>query len=1112
MPTTPLLGITQVSTSQNSKEVTINDAITALEDATNRGILLTAFASGTTSYTLTTTEATRNFIYRAKGTPTAAITLNFPVTVNGANYNRIFAVRNESGQQLTVKFASGAGTTVVIPNNQTRLIAALDGLNMIVAAEPQSAVNFLSLSDTPGTFAGVQGKFLGVNVAEDALVFLDAATFPDYVANAGKVLTVKETEDGVEWADASLVATFLDLTDVPSSYTGQGGKLAAVKNDESGIEFVDTPPVEAVEFVSAQRWRLRVITPGSETQVGFGEIEFQNNNGFDQTGTGTATASNFESGKEPAQAFDDDSTTIGSGWLTEETFVGEAWIEYDFGEAKTIRSVKAWATPGFPSFAPTRFAIEYYNGSDWIEVGDRATAAWVDGEPQTFTVNGVPLSSVSDAPANGTKHVRVNNAWDPLPVDEAPVDSKQYARKDGDWNEIVVPDALPDYTNNAGKHLAVKSDESGAEWVEAATGGGAARDVTVAIVNPGFEDGSTGWTLTSMSVTGANPGGHSITPRTGGGIAVADAVANAYASQIVAIDSGDYTAIDAGDVEGTFEAYASQTFNIPERAHYTISFLDAADADLGGALTTTYEGSAQNSWSQMLLQGVFPVGTRKLKFELRAQRLDGTNNNMAFDDIAATYTVPAAFVAEAPKDGKQYARMDGDWAEVVASGGGGGGGSPLTEASFSVSGGSTTNGITGPISYAVADDPEGWLIEGNKFKPNVAGFYYVHSVLTANNIRGSFVYKNGASYDGYTGGILAATYSTFSTSMVYCDGVNDYFDIRAHSNSTSSFSGGESQLRIVGPFQSSGGGGGEPVDVELTREYTVKNAGDAFIDLPLDAFNATEFDLVVHGTTSVDAAVYARLSNDNCATQLSGAADYKNRASNSDSKINLISQTIGSGRPYIAEFRLAGMNGGATPKNFMLSGTGYDVNNSGGGTAFVLGGYPNALGPDDYNGIRIYVSAGNMDGLKVVLTPRVKTISASIPAGTTAVEASNTEVWTGTAGDRFISPARMVAAAVPVVLTDGATITPDLTAGMNFSVTLAGNRTLENPTNAQPGDSGIIIVTQDATGSRTLAYGTNWKFPGGAPTLTTAANAVDLITYFVRSNGTIIATLSKDFK
>jgi hypothetical protein len=100
-----------------------------------------------------------------------------------------------------------------------------------------------------------------------------------------------------------------------------------------------------------------------------------------------------------------------------------------------------------------------------------------------------------------------------------------------------------------------------------------------------------------------------------------------------------------------------------------------------------------------------------------------------------------------------------------------------------------------------------------------------------------------------------------------------------------------------------------------------------------------------------------------------------------------------------------------------------------------------------------------------------------------------------------------------VALTDGATITPDFAAGNNFSVTLEGNRTLANPTNLIAGQSGVIVITQDATGSRELDYGTNWKFSDGtAPVLTTDANAVDVLTYYVATSSVIVATLLEDVK
>ena len=93
-------------------------------------------------------------------------------------------------------------------------------------------------------------------------------------------------------------------------------------------------------------------------------------------------------------------------------------------------------------------------------------------------------------------------------------------------------------------------------------------------------------------------------------------------------------------------------------------------------------------------------------------------------------------------------------------------------------------------------------------------------------------------------------------------------------------------------------------------------------------------------------------------------------------------------------------------------------------------------------------------------------------------------------------------------LSDGATITPDFADSNNFSVTLGGNRTLANPSNLVAGQSGCIWITQDGTGSRTLAYDTHWDFTGGtAPTLSTAAGAVDCLVYAVQSSTKITATL-----
>lgn len=128
-----------------------------------------------------------------------------------------------------------------------------------------------------------------------------------------------------------------------------------------------------------------------------------------------------------------------------------------------------------------------------------------------------------------------------------------------------------------------------------------------------------------------------------------------------------------------------------------------------------------------------------------------------------------------------------------------------------------------------------------------------------------------------------------------------------------------------------------------------------------------------------------------------------------------------------------------------------------------------------------------------------------------SLEVSVAEIHTGTVAGKYISPDKMFDAAVAAALTSGATITPDGDDGWNFTLTLAHNATLANPTDFKEGQSGLIKITQDGTGSRTLAYGTNWKFPSGAPVLSTAAGAIDLLAYHVWASGIITATLSKAY-
>lgn len=89
-------------------------------------------------------------------------------------------------------------------------------------------------------------------------------------------------------------------------------------------------------------------------------------------------------------------------------------------------------------------------------------------------------------------------------------------------------------------------------------------------------------------------------------------------------------------------------------------------------------------------------------------------------------------------------------------------------------------------------------------------------------------------------------------------------------------------------------------------------------------------------------------------------------------------------------------------------------------------------------------------------------------------------------------------------LTDGTNIAWDTKSGRAAEVVLGGNRTLDAPTNLQPGQVYSILIQQDGTGSRTLTWAAPYKWAGGtAPTLSTGAGAKDMF-LFVEQGGDLV--------
>lgn len=129
------------------------------------------------------------------------------------------------------------------------------------------------------------------------------------------------------------------------------------------------------------------------------------------------------------------------------------------------------------------------------------------------------------------------------------------------------------------------------------------------------------------------------------------------------------------------------------------------------------------------------------------------------------------------------------------------------------------------------------------------------------------------------------------------------------------------------------------------------------------------------------------------------------------------------------------------------------------------------------------------------------------------VAAATAAEYRGGSVAKAVSVQNAWSAMAEVALTDATTIAWDMSTGIDFTVTLAGNRVLGNPTNTTVGKKGRLRVVQDGTGGKTLSYSSNLEFAGGtAPVLSTAANAQDVLYYDVMSSTRIVLSILKDVK
>lgn len=117
----------------------------------------------------------------------------------------------------------------------------------------------------------------------------------------------------------------------------------------------------------------------------------------------------------------------------------------------------------------------------------------------------------------------------------------------------------------------------------------------------------------------------------------------------------------------------------------------------------------------------------------------------------------------------------------------------------------------------------------------------------------------------------------------------------------------------------------------------------------------------------------------------------------------------------------------------------------------------------------------------IINSPTVTGLDSSTTAKGLVEKATDAEVYAATA-DKYIAADLIETASASVALSDAATVAVDWDAGINRTLTAAGNRAIGNPTSGQPGTYRTILIQGNDTTDRTITFGN--QFLGDVPTIT----------------------------
>lgn len=266
--TSPNLAITHVAAAQNQKEVTVNDAINALDRALTEALSID-FSGG--AVTLTAAQFRQAIAFKPMATLTAPAILTVP------QIKRVFVVINTDGF-FAIDVVRGTKTISVPPGTAFCLCTdgATNGLYAAGGGGSSSGGDaFTDLSDTPSSYSGQQGRAVIVNAGASGLAFADlpnlgALSGRSFITGAtGSISTVSTTSyatKGVGFLPASDILVTAVLGFVNASATGQAhyaqiARLAGASADAQILQVLGTTSSVASTATTMACYRYAFSAP-----------------------------------------------------------------------------------------------------------------------------------------------------------------------------------------------------------------------------------------------------------------------------------------------------------------------------------------------------------------------------------------------------------------------------------------------------------------------------------------------------------------------------------------------------------------------------------------------------------------------------------------------------------------------------------------------------------------------------------------------------------------------------------------------------------------------------------------------------------------------------------